>query len=134
MPASQGTRSSKSGMGSSGGSVNDKKRPAVTSTNSAQVLSLSNGNRAEITMDAHYEANYKEKTLLEINRNRLNRKIQKLEETISQPMIVLDKLKTLSWSGIPSCKFTKMLLMFIDFLNVCDPQVYPKSEVRCGLS
>ena len=85
-------------------------------------------------MDAHYEANYKEKTLLEINRNRLNRKIQKLEETISQPMIVLDKLKTLSWSGIPSCKSTKMLLMFIDFLNVCDPQVYPKSEVRCGLS
>lgn len=43
-------------------------------------------------MEAHYEANYKEKTLLEINRNRLNRKIQKLEETISQPMIVLDKL------------------------------------------
>ena len=72
-------------------------------------------------MDAHYEANYKEKTLLEINRNRLNRKIQKLEETISQPMIVLDKLKTLSWSGIPSCKFTFMLLMFIDFLNVYGP-------------
>ena len=57
-----------------------------------------------MTFDAHYEANYKEKTLLEINRNRLNRKIQKLEECISQPMIVLDKLQTLSWSGIPSCK------------------------------
>ena len=54
----------------------------VTSTNSLQVLSLSNKNSAEAgasgsnsTMDAHYEANYKEKTLIEINRNRLNRKI-----------------------------------------------------------
>ena len=65
-------------------------------------------------MDAHYEANYKEKTLLEINRNRLNRKIQKLEETIAQPMIVLDKLKTLSWSGIPSCKW------HIDWATLCD--------------
>ena len=64
-------------------------------------------------MDAHYEANYKEKTLLEINRNRLNRKIQKLEETISQPMIVLDKLKTLSWSGIPSCKFKKKFVTIL---------------------
>jgi len=54
-------------------------------------------------MDAHYEANYKEKTLIEINRNRLNRKIQNLEAQIQQSMIVLDKLKTLSWSGIPSC-------------------------------
>ena len=54
-------------------------------------------------MDAHYEANYKEKTLIEINRNRLNRKIQNLENQIDQPLIKLDKLKTLSWSGIPSC-------------------------------
>ena len=40
-------------------------------------------NKADITMDAHYEANYKEKTLLEINRNRLNRKIQNLESTVN---------------------------------------------------
>jgi len=33
----------------------------------------------------------------------LNRKIQNLETTIDRPLIVLDKLKTLSWSGIPSC-------------------------------
>ena len=55
----------------------------MTSTNSAQVLSLSSNSRAEMTMDAHYEANYKEKTLIEINRNRLNRKILKFEETIA---------------------------------------------------
>ena len=55
-------------------------------------------------MDAHYEANYKEKTLIEINRNRLNRKIQNLEAQLNQSMIALDKLKTMSWSGIPSCK------------------------------
>jgi hypothetical protein len=82
----------------------EKKRAAVvTSTNSLQVLSISNS-RAEATIDAHYEANYKEKTLIEINRNRLNRKIQNLEAQIKRPLIVLDKLKTLSWSGIPSCK------------------------------
>ena len=63
----------------------DKKRPEVTSTNSLQMLSLSNKqveNQAATstsTIDAHYEANYKEKTLIEINRNRLNRKIQNLE-------------------------------------------------------
>ena len=83
------------------------KKPKVTSTNSLQVLSLSNKpieGAATSTMDAHYEANYKEKTLIEINRNRLNRKIQNLETQINQPMIKLDKLMTLSWSGIPSCK------------------------------
>ena len=62
-------------------------------------------NHAQATSDAHYEANYKEKTLIEINRNRLNRKILNLETQINEPLIVLDKLKTLSWSGIPSCKF-----------------------------
>ena len=61
--------------------------------------------RQEPNIDAHYEANYKEKTLIEINRNRTNRKIQNLETTIDRPLIVLDKLKTLSWSGIPSCKY-----------------------------
>ena len=58
---------------------------------------------ASTNLDIHYETNYKEKTLLEINRNRLNRKISNLEAQINRPLIVLDKLKTLSWSGIPSC-------------------------------
>ena len=80
----------------------------MTSTNSLQVLSISNKHEPT-SIDAHYEANYKEKTLIEINRNRLNRKIQNLETQITVPLIVLDKLKTLSWSGIPSCKFGAVL-------------------------
>lgn len=99
---------------------NNTKRPPVTSTNSIQLLSLASSNPSksgisnnEITANAHYEANYKEKTLIEINRNRLNRKIQKLEETIAEPMIVLDKLKTLSWSGIPSCKLLVRELILV---------------------
>ena len=66
--------------------TDSNKKPKVTSTNSLQVLSLSNKpveGAAASTMDAHYEANYKEKTLIEINRNRLNRKIQNLETQIN---------------------------------------------------
>jgi len=74
--------------------------------------------RAEATIDAHYEANYKEKTLIEINRNRLNRKIQNLEAQIKRPLIVLDKLKTLSWSGIPSCKKDRHLYFISPLIQV----------------
>ena len=76
----------------------------MTSNNSLQIMSMSSNSMAASTnLDIHYETNYKEKTLLEINRNRLNRKISNLEAQINRPLIVLDKLKTLSWSGIPSC-------------------------------
>lgn len=79
----------------------------MTSTNTLQVLSMSN--KADVTVDAHYEANYKEKTLIEIKRNRVNRKILNFEAQIEKPLIVLDKLKQLSWSGIPSCKSSQLL-------------------------
>ena len=76
----------------------------MTSNNSLQIMSMSSNSMAASTnLDIHYETNYKEKTLLEINRNRLNRKISNLEAQINRPLIVLDKLKTLSWAGIPSC-------------------------------
>ena len=54
--------------------------------------------------DANYEANYKEKTLIEINKKRMNRKIANLERESGRNLIVLDKLKSTAWSGIPSCK------------------------------
>ena len=82
----------------------------MSNSNNANVSNLRTTGEAS-TIDAHYEANYKEKTLIEINRNRLNRKISNLEAHISAPMIVLDKLKVLSWSGIPSCKFKIVILL-----------------------
>ena len=58
---------------------------------------------ADSHYDAIYEANYKEMTLIEIKKKRLNRKIASLERESSRSLIVLDKLKGFSWSGIPSC-------------------------------
>lgn len=52
----------------------------------------------------------------EIKRSMLDKKIKKFEAILSQKIIDLDKLKTLSWNGIPStdahlrCEAWRLLL------------------------
>ena len=55
-------------------------------------------------MHAHFEVISQKATLLEINRQRLLRKIKNLETQTSQQIIALDKLKQYAWSGIPQSK------------------------------
>ena len=70
---------------------------------------MEGGGKPDAYYDANYEANYREKPLIEINKKRLNRKITNLEREASKNLIQLDKLKSASWSGIPSCKCSSTL-------------------------
>ena len=71
--------------------MSEKKGKGVTSTNSIQVLKISNkmegGGNNDAYYDANYEAKHKEKTLIEINKKRLNRKIQNLEREANRNLI-----------------------------------------------
>lgn len=55
-------------------------------------------------IDQHFEAISTKATLLEIKRSKVERKVNNLQAQISKPHVELDKLKGISWSGIPQSK------------------------------
>jgi hypothetical protein len=52
-------------------------------------------------IDHHFEAISTKATLLEIKRSKIERKVNNLQASISKPHVELNKLKDISWSGVP---------------------------------
>lgn len=56
----------------------------------------------KIIKDPHFEAITIKATACELQKQRTNRRIKKIEEQLNKPQIDLDKLKESVWSGIPN--------------------------------
>lgn len=63
---------------------------------------MSQINTKSQVQDAHFEAAALKTQQSDLKKQRMNRRIKKVEEQLNKPHVDLDKLKEAVWSGIPA--------------------------------
>lgn len=60
--------------------------------------------------DPHFEAISNKASISEINKQRILRRVKKIEDQLFKPNVNLDKLKEAVWTGIPKSKYNVIYL------------------------